>query len=101
MRSDRIEITDDDLHDHLRRRMAERGILISDIVRALNEGVDAMAAKRGTLGKTIVLPYGLAWEGSVYPEKEVTVYYKQLETGIVILTALARYGAGFQRGRTG
>jgi Nucleotidyltransferase domain. len=39
------------------------------------------------------------WEGQFYQEKEVTVYYKVTDEGLILLTAKARYGQGFPRGR--
>jgi len=38
------------------------------------------------------------WEGQFYQEKEVTVYYKVTDEGLILLTAKARYGQGFPRG---
>lgn len=78
--------------------MLQRGISREEIERVLNEGSDAQDAKPETFGKVMVLPYGHEWEGAVYPEKEVAVYYKRVGTRIILLTAMARYGSGFPRG---
>ena len=51
----------DDLHEHLRARMAQRGITTDEIGRALKEGWEAADARPGTLGKRIVLPYTREW----------------------------------------
>jgi len=93
----RIRITDADLHPHLRARMHQRGISREEIERTLNEGWEASDAKSGTLGKVLVFPYEKEWEGQFYEEKEVTVYYKLAAEGIILLTAIARYGKGFPR----
>jgi phenolic acid decarboxylase len=50
------------------------------------------------LGKTFVFPYNREWEGRLYEEKEVTVYYKVVGDRIIILTVIARYGSGFSKG---
>jgi hypothetical protein len=77
--------------------MRQRGITPDEIERALNEGWEATDARPGTLGRTIVVPYAREWEGTIYDEKEVTVYYKLVGGGNILLTAIARYGAGFPR----
>ncbi|RLC71804.1 MAG: hypothetical protein DRI52_04590 [Chloroflexi bacterium] len=97
MKRQRIRITDADLHPHLRARMHQRGISREEIERTLNEGWEASDAKSGTLGKVLVFPYEKEWEGQFYEEKEVTVYYKLAAEGIILLTAIARYGKGFPR----
>ncbi len=80
--------------------MEQRGVTLEDIQRALDEGWLATDARVGALGKAIVLPYAREWEGSFYLQKEVTVYYKQAERGIILLTVKARYGSGFLRGES-
>ena len=97
MKRQRIRITDADLHPHLRARMHQRGISREEIERTLNEGWEASDAKSGTLGKVLVFPYEKEWEGQFYEEKEVTVYYKLAAEGIILLTAIAKYGKGFPR----
>jgi hypothetical protein len=69
-------IEDGDFHDHLKARMAERGITRNEIQEVLNNGWDAPDAKPGTFGKVPVLGYNKVWQGPVYEEKEVRVYYK-------------------------
>lgn len=78
--------------------MVQRGISREEIERVLNEGWESHDAKPGTLGKVLVFPYEREWEGAASPEKEVTVYYKQLGSQMILLTAVARYGSGFPRG---
>jgi hypothetical protein len=77
--------------------MRQRGITSEEIEQTLNNGWEATDAKPGTLGKVLVLPYAAQWEGQFYPEKEVNVYYKMIDEGLVLLTAKARYGQGFPR----
>lgn len=91
-------ISEDDLHFHLRARMHQRGITLTEIQRALDAGWKATDTRAGTFGKTIVLPYAQEWEGTFYPEKEISVYYKISADGIILLTVKARYGQGFPRG---
>lgn len=38
------------------------------------------------------------WEGQFYQEKEVTVYYKVTDEGLILLTVKARYGQCFPEG---
>jgi hypothetical protein len=45
----------------------------------------------------MVFPYEAEWEGKCYREKEVTVYYKKTDQGIILLTVKARYGQRFPR----
>jgi hypothetical protein len=78
--------------------MHQRGITQDEIERTLNEGWQAADAKPGTDGKVMVFPHGAEWEGRVYPEKEVTVYYRMRGEKLVLLTVKARYGEGFPRG---
>jgi hypothetical protein len=68
------------------------------IQTALDEGWQATNARERTYGKTFVFEYAKEWEGSFYAEKEVTVYYKPNQDGIILLTVIARYGDGFKRG---
>ena len=79
--------------------MAQRGITRKEIERTLNKGWQAKDAKSGTIGKVFVFRYDRAWQGELFEEKEVTVYYKEVEKeGIVLLTAKARYGKHFLKG---
>ena len=92
-----IEILDADLHTHLKARMAQRGITKQEIERVLNEGWNAKDAKSGTIGKVFVFQYNREWQGEVFKEKEVSVYYKLINDSIALLTVKARYGQGFSR----
>ena len=92
------QITDSDLHPHLRARMNQRGIQLEEIQRVMNDGWQAADAKQGTLGKVFVFPYAARWEGEFHLEKEVTVYYKSIGEQVIVLTVKARYGQGFQKG---
>ncbi len=92
-----FQISEADLHPHLRARMRQRGVTQEEIEQTLNEGWRATDAKSGTLGKTLVFPYEQEWEGKFYLEKEVTVYCKKADDDIILLTVKARYGRGFPR----
>lgn len=87
-----------ELHPHLTARMRERGVSQDEIARTLAYGWEASDAKPGVLGKVMVFTWDAEWEGQVYSEKEVTVYYKRASSGIVVLTVKARYGTGFRKG---
>ena len=91
-------VTEDDLHPHLKARMSQRGVTRREIEQALNEGWKASDTKLGTLGKTIVCHYHAEWEGKFYEEKEITVYYKVIDGHPMLLTVKARYGKNFPRG---
>ncbi len=91
-------ISESDLHPHLRARMEQRGVTLKELQHTLDEGWSATGTRPGTFGKTFVFSYAREWESSFYAEKEVTVYYKTIKTGIVVLTVKARYGEGFARG---
>ena len=93
-----FRLTEADLHPHLQKRMAQRGVTLEEIEQTLNEGWPAVDARPGTLGRVKVFPYAAEWEGELYPEKQVIVYYKQTNEGIILLTAIARYGQEFPRG---
>jgi hypothetical protein len=91
------QITQADLHPHLRARMDQRGLTLEEIEHTLNSGWAASDAKRGTQGKVFVFEYRTEWLGRFFEEKEVTVYYKIVSDTIVLLTAKARYGERFPR----
>ena len=93
-------ISESDLHPHLKARMEQRGVTLEELERTLDEGWSATDVRPGTFGKTFVFSYAREWEGSRYAEKEVTVYYKTVRAGLVVLTVKARYGDGFARGGT-
>ena len=92
-----IKISDNDLHAHLNARMEQRGITKEEIEHVLNEGWNAKDAKTGTLGKVFVFQYNQEWQGEVFEEKEVGVYYKLINDDIMLLTVKARYGNNFYR----
>ena len=96
----RVRITDDDLHDHFRARMIERGVTQEEIEHTLNAGWPASDAKPGTSGKTYVFGYQATWEGRFFEEKEVTVYYRITGGVMMLLTAKARYGKDFPKGNS-
>ena len=77
--------------------MHQRGVSLHEIEDAINLGREAGDAKEGTFGRVLVFQFGAEWEGRFYQEKEVTVYYKLSDEGIVLLTVKARYGNGFGR----
>lgn len=78
--------------------MNQRGVTFEEIRQVMTEGEEAVESKPGTLGKVLVFPYDAEWEGRYYQEKEVTVYYKNIEGhGIIMLTVMARYGQKFSR----
>ena len=87
-----IKLANSDLHSHLSARMSQRGITIEEIEGVLNEGWEATDAKPGTLGKLFVFEYNGIWEGKLFKEKEVSVYFKFINDTMVLLTAKARYG---------
>ncbi len=94
-----MRILNVEVHPHLRMRMLQRGITLEEIEVVMNEGWDAKDAKPGTLGKVFVFRYNEEWEGVKYEQKEVSVYYKEIDEERVILTAKARYGKDFFRER--
>ena len=77
--------------------MNKGGITRAEIERTLNEGWKAKDAKSGTVGKVFVFPYNRTWQGNLFAEKEVTVYYKVVNEGMALLTVKARYGKHFRK----
>ena len=71
-----MQISESDLHPHLKARMQQRGVTQGEMELTLKDGWRATDAKAGTLGKVMVFPYHAEWEGRFYEEKEVTVYYR-------------------------
>jgi hypothetical protein len=94
-----IKISDADIHSHLKARMAQRGITRDEIETTLNEGWNAKDAKPGTIGKVFVFSYNKIWEGKLFDEKEVSVYYKIVSDSMMLLTVKARYGKDFLKER--
>lgn len=94
-----IRLTEDDLHPHLRRRMAQRGVSVDELEKVLNNGWEASDAKPGTEGKVLVFPHSAEPHEGFYSEKEVTAYYKHVEGQLIVLTVKARYGQLFPRGQ--
>ncbi len=92
-----FEITDADFHSHILERMHQRGVSKDEGRYVVNRGWEAEDAKPGTVGRTYVFPFGQEWEGRLYLEKEVTVYFKPRSGKSLLLTVKARYGSGFQR----
>jgi len=88
----KIKIKESDIHPHIKARMLQRGISITEIEETINKGWGADDAKEGTIGKVFVFPYKEEWEGKFFEEKEVTVYYKYKAERFVLLSAKARYG---------
>jgi len=92
----KFELTDADLHPHLRKRMEQRGVTLPELEQVLNTGKEVASAKPGTYGRALIIPYDAHWEGQFYQEKEVTVYYKLIDDEtLILLTVLARYGRSF------
>ncbi len=94
-----IKLTTPDIHHHLEMRMRQRGITLNEIAETVNTGWAVEDAKEGTLGKTLIFQYNALWEGKLYEQKEVTVYYKYKDERIILLTAMARYGSGFRKNK--
>ena len=80
------------VHPHLKMRMEERGVSIEEIEITLEKGFATSDAKPGTYGKSFIFPYNKEWCGKFFSEKEVTIYYKEVEEEIIVLTVIARYG---------
>ena len=93
-----MEIEKNDLHPHLRERMEQRGVILNEINHVLQNGFEARDAKKGTRGKVFVFEYDDLWLGKKYLEKEVTVYFREQNMELIILTVKARYGKDFPRG---
>ncbi|MCR4293156.1 MAG: DUF4258 domain-containing protein [Candidatus Kuenenia sp.] len=69
----KLILNDSDLHPHLIARMQQRGVTKEEIEHVLNEGIETMDAKRGTIGKVSIFPYNNCWENKYFEEKEVSV----------------------------
>lgn len=88
---------DIEIHPHLARRMASRGVLRAELEDVLTRGWRALGARPGTSARRLVFPLDGEWQGRRFEEKEVTVYFKDVDGRLVVLTAIARYGADFPR----
>ena len=75
--------------------MQQRGVTVAEVEDTINRGWDATDAKPGCIGKVMVYNYDREWEGSRYPQKEVTVYFKVDDGRLILLTVKARYGHTF------
>ncbi len=95
------QLRESDLHPHLKTRMEQRGVTLEEVNDTLDRGWEAADVRPGTLGRVLVIPFQAEWEGRRYEEKEVTVYYKMTEEGLIVLTVKARYGSDFPRGGSG
>ena len=93
----RFHLGPTDIHAHLAARMAQRGVRADEVEQVVNDGWLAIDVKPGMEGRVKVFPYDAEWEGKLFAEKEVTVYYRREEARIVVLTVKARYGNGFPR----
>jgi hypothetical protein len=47
----KMQITEEDIHPHLKARMLQRGITFREIEQTVNDGWNALDAKTGTLEK--------------------------------------------------
>jgi hypothetical protein len=68
-----MPLSDTDFHEHLRARMAQRGISREELERTLEERWPALDAKPRTIGTVFVFSFNQHWEGRWYAEKEVSV----------------------------
>jgi hypothetical protein len=63
------QLTEGDIHHHLRVRMEMRGLSLGDLNLTLANGWPASDAVPGTEGRTWVLEFEATWEGRFYREK--------------------------------
>ena len=87
-----IKLSEKDFHNHILKRMQERGVTRSEVEKTLNEGIQDTDAKQGTFGKKMVFRFNREWDAIYYEEKEVIVYYKLKKDQIILLTVISRYG---------
>jgi hypothetical protein len=78
--------------------MEQRGVSRVEVRETLKNGWESGDANPGTEGRRLVFPFDGKWEGTHYAEKEVTVYFKEDNDRLVLLTVVARYGEDFPRG---
>jgi hypothetical protein len=52
-----FELSEADLHPHLKNRMEQRGVTLAEVELVLNAGQEAASAKPGTIGRIMVIPY--------------------------------------------
>ena len=87
-----------DFPEHLLDRMSRRGVSPAEIEDALRLGWPCSDARHGTHCRVYVFDYNDDWAGKHYAEKEVTLYFKYDDAGLVLVTAKTRYGSSFPRG---
>jgi hypothetical protein len=96
-----MSVTEADLHPHLIARMAQRGVTLMEINAVLQNGWACDDARPGTNCRVLVFTHEQTWEGRIYAEKEVTVYFKLIDDALIVITVKARYGSDFPRRRNG
>lgn len=78
--------------------MMLRGVSLAEVNIALAWGWPARDAAPRNEGRVFVVDFRGVWEGRSYEEKEVTVYFKWVESKLIPLTVKARYGKNFPKG---
>jgi hypothetical protein len=81
--------------------MEQRGVTLAEINMVLQNGWACDDAKPGTSCRMLVFTHEQTWQGRIYAEKEVTVYFKLINNALIVLTVKARYGSDFPRRRNG
>lgn len=89
------KLDDQHFHDHILKRINERGVSRQEVETTINLGKKCDKAKEGCEGKTFVFDYNSYRGKNYYKFKEVTIFYKTAGDTIVLLTVLARYGNNF------
>jgi len=88
-----------EFHSHITRRMLEHGVSEEEVLFVFEQGWPCGNAHPGRDCRTWVFEFNSQRGRRRYAEKEVTVYFKEVNSDDILLTVKARYGQGFPRGK--
>ena len=79
-----------EFHPHSRERMAERGVIESEVTATIQSG-ERFPTRFGRTGFRHNFPFGSEWHGNHYEFKEVEVYAVERGGGWLVITVIVRY----------
>jgi hypothetical protein len=79
------------IEPHTKQRAKERGVSEEEIRDTLDNGMPVFA-KPNRLCKSKVFPFMSEWNGKIYEEKKVNVFYLIENNEIITITVYVYYG---------